>query len=78
MTTLRIQQLLRAMTVEDLATQFVLMTTGNKRHGKLYTSKDVTEELDRRVGPVQLQVEIQHARDTLKLLGLTDVDMKRY
>lgn len=78
MPTLRIKQLLKAMSVEDLATQFVLMTTGTKRHGKLYSAKDVTEELDRRVGPVQLQVEIHHARETLRILGLTDVYMKRY
>lgn len=77
MTPTKIRSVLRAKDTEALAAEFVMMTTGTKRHGKLYTAQNVLDELASRVGPVQLQIEIQHARDTLKLFGLTDVDIVR-
>jgi hypothetical protein len=76
MLTVRVRQLIKAMPTEELATNFVLMTTGTKRPSRLYRSQDLLDELDRRVGAVQLQVEIQQAREALTMMGLTDVKKK--
>lgn len=73
----RIKQILKAKSVESLAADYVLMTTGELRLAKLYRAQDVLDELARRVGPVELQIEIHNARETFQMMGLDDVQMKR-
>jgi hypothetical protein len=73
----KIRQLLASKEIEHLAVEYVAMTTGPKRGGKLYAAQDVLDEIARRVDPVQLQIEIHNAREVLQMMGLDDVQMKR-
>lgn len=73
----RIRRVVQAKTTEELATEFVLMATGDKRGGKLYRAQNLLDELSNRVDPVQLQIEIHQARETLQMLGLMDVQIQK-
>jgi hypothetical protein len=65
-----VRKVFAAMSVEELATKHVLITSDVKIPSRIYSAQDLLDELDRRVGPVMLQVKLQEARETLAMVGL--------
>ena len=66
-----VRKILTTMSSEELATQYVMMTTGDKRHGKIYSAQDVLNELTSRdlMDPIFADIKIQEAREVLAMCG---------